>query len=65
MKEESQYVDGYISVGTGLIDKWLDKYRCKKCGHLGKVTIITNVPLNLICESCEREERIDSILGSI
>jgi len=35
MKEEIKYED-YTSVGTGFLEKMLAKYRCKKCGHLGK-----------------------------
>ena len=68
--KDSQYVEGrlfsdYSSVGSGFLEKMLAKYRCKKCGHLGKMNIITNAPLDIICESCEREEKIDDILGSI
>lgn len=63
MKEEIKYED-YVSVGTtGFLEGMLDKYRCKKCGHLGKMTIITSAPLDIICESCEREEKIDIILN--
>jgi len=71
MKEEIKY-EGYTSVGTDnnhftsvkhvFLEGMLDKYRCKKCGHLGKITIITNAPLDVICDSCERDEKIDSIL---
>jgi hypothetical protein len=63
MKEEIKY-DDYTDVGTVFLKGMLlDKYRCKKCGHLGKITIITNVPLDIICDSCEREEKIDNILN--
>ena len=64
MKEEIKYED-YTSprtTGSGFLEKMLDKYRCKKCGHLGKMTIITSAPLDIICESCERDEKIESIL---
>ena len=61
MKEEIKY-EGYTTVGTEILERMIDKYRCKKCGHLGKMTIITNAPLDIICESCERDEKIDSIL---
>lgn len=64
MKEEIKY-DDYTSVGTGFLERMMDKYQCKKCGHLGKMTIITNAPLNIICESCERDEKIDSILEEL
>jgi hypothetical protein len=66
MKEEIKY-DDYTDVGTvflkGMLDKYLQSWGCKKCGHLGKITIITNVPLDIICDSCEREEKIDNILN--
>jgi len=62
MKEEYDDYDDYISVRP--LDKWLDNYRCKKCGNLGKVNYVTNTSLNLICESCKRDEKINSILGS-
>jgi len=76
MKEEIKYED-YTDVGTGFLEKMMDKYRCKKCGHLGRMTIITSpsieeimalnkidlsTPLDIICESCERDEKIESIL---
>ena len=64
MKEEIKY-DIYTAVGTGFLERMMDKYQCKKCGHLGKMTIITNAPLNIICESCERDEKIDSILEEL
>jgi len=62
MKEEIKYED-YTDVGTGFLKKMIDKYRCKKCGHLGKMTIITSEPSEIICESCERDEKIESILN--
>ena len=62
MKEEIKYED-YKSSKTKVLDDFISKYRCKKCGHLGKMTIITNAPLDIICESCEREEKIDNILN--
>jgi hypothetical protein len=64
MKEEIKY-DIYTDVGTGFLERMMDKYRCKKCGHLGKMTIITNAPLDIICESCEIDEKIDSILEEL
>ena len=54
--------DKWIGLGTGFLEKCMDNYRCKKCGHLGKMTIITISPLDIICESCERDEKIESIL---
>jgi len=34
MKEEIEF-DDYTYVNNGLVNTWMDKYRCKKCGHLG------------------------------
>jgi hypothetical protein len=62
MKEEIKYED-YTDAGTGFLERMIDKYRCKKCGHLGKMTIIKSAPLDIICDSCEREEKIDNILN--
>ena len=64
VKEEIKY-DDYTAVGTGFLERMMDEYRCKKCGHLGKMSIITSDPLEIICESCERDEKIDSILEEL
>ena len=62
MKEEIEF-DDYTYVNNGLVNTWMDKYRCKKCGHLGIMTIITSSPLDIMCNSCMREEKIDNILN--
>jgi len=58
MKEKIEYED----YTRGFLERMIDKHRCKKCGHLGKMIIITYDPFDIICESCERDEKINSIL---
>jgi hypothetical protein len=63
-------IESWINVSTSLMDRIISNYACKICGHVGKVTfdeilaneIMTSHPIELICESCQRDEKIEEIL---
>ena len=55
-------VGTWINVDTSFLDRMIKNYACKKCGYVGKVTIITSHPIDTICDSCQRNEKIENLL---
>lgn len=52
---------GWVQTSNSLIERMINNFKCKVCGHVGKVTIITSHPIETICEACQRDEKIDNL----
>jgi hypothetical protein len=53
---------GCVQTSNSLIERMINSFKCKVCGHVGKVTIIISHPVETICEACQRNEKIENLL---
>jgi len=52
----------WIQISNSLIERMINNFKCKVCGHDGKLTIIKSYPVETICEACQRNEKIENLL---
>lgn len=61
MKKNPNYEE-FVSSDSKLLDTWFDRKRCRKCGQLFRIEMISNSDSEKICKTCSRNEKIDSVL---